>query len=173
MESYDEHLKTLHHHHRTFPWRLCISGGWMDLCWCNEIYPGPAITINVKYNPHFKDRCGLATSSRKLGIKLFNGATKLTHLAPLEAARLLWGAENMESFMNVNPSRITAKYKYIAGSQDHLGLFLPGINYLYYDGAHWPKKIVSLNDERKYGDIYRWLESVLWLVEVSTAFYIT
>lgn len=72
----------------------------------------------------------------------------------------------MPSFMNVNPSRITKKYKYIAGSQDHLGLFLPGINYLYYNGSHWPEKIISLNDNIKYNDIYKWFESVLYLVEI-------
>ena len=166
LESFDEHLDRIHEYDKTFPWRFCISGGWMDLKWCNEIYPGPAITINVKHNPHFKDRCGLATSTRKIGIKLFNGATKINHLTPIEAARLLWGAENMLSFKDVNPSIENHKYKYIAGSQDHLGLFLPGINYLYYDSSHWPKKIISLNDKQKYGDIYKWLESVLWIVEI-------
>ena len=91
LESFDEHLDILDKYNKIFPWRLCISGGWMDLQWCNEIYPGPAITVNVKYNPHFKDRCGLATSTRKDGIKLFNGAKKINHLTPIEAARLLWG----------------------------------------------------------------------------------
>ena len=76
------------------------------------------------------------------------------------------GAENMMPFKSVNPSRITKKCKYIAGSQDHLGLLLPGINYLYYNGSHWPKKIISLNDREKYNDIYKWFESVLYLVEI-------
>eukprot|EP01084_Bolivina_argentea_P297507 512560_1 len=166
LESRDEILNDIHKFDKIFPWRLCFAGGWLDLMWCNEIMQGSVITINVKHNKHFKDRAGLATSSRKIGIKLWNGARKINHLTPLEAARLLWGAENMESFMNVNPSKITAKYKYIAGSQDHCGLFLPGINNLYYNGSHWPKKIISLNDPIKYNDIYRWLESVLYLVEI-------
>ena len=166
MESFDEHLDRLDDHNLTFPWRLCISGGWMDLQWCNEIYPGPAITINVKHNPHFKDRCGLATSTRKVCIKLFNGARKIKHLTAIEAARFAWGAENMLSFKDVNPSRITREYRYIAGSQDHLGLFLPGINYLHYNASHWPKKIISLNDPIKYKDIYKYLESKLWLIEI-------
>lgn len=91
LESFDEHLNIIDKYNKIFPWRLCISGGWMDLKWCNEIYPGPAITVNVKHNPHFKDRCGLATSTRKDGIKLFNGAKKINHLTPIEAARFLWG----------------------------------------------------------------------------------
>merc|ERR1712129_506497 len=36
---------------------------------------------------------------------------------------------------------------------------------LCYDKSNWPKQIVSLND-LKYKDIYRWLESVLYLVEI-------
>jgi len=32
------------------PWRLCFAGGWMDLKWCNELYPGSAITLNIKFN---------------------------------------------------------------------------------------------------------------------------
>ena len=32
------------------PWRFCFCGGWMDLKWCNELYPGCVITINIEFN---------------------------------------------------------------------------------------------------------------------------
>ena len=66
-------------------------------------------------------------------------------------ARLLFGAENPPGS------------KYISGSQDHLGLLLPGINRLYYAGEYWPAKIDSNRD----ADTCRWLESVLHLVALA------
>lgn len=45
---------------------------------------------------------------------------------PEKLARMLFGAEN--------PPGV----KYISGSQDALGLMLPGINRLDYNGGYWP-----------------------------------
>lgn len=85
VEAFNEHL----------PWRLCFAGGWMDLQWCNEIFPGSAITINIKYNPSIcRDFCGLATSSRKVAAKVWNGRVP-RHLEATQAAQFLWGAENL------------------------------------------------------------------------------
>jgi len=147
---------------KVYPWRFCFAGGWMDLAWCNALHPGCAVTINIKYNPKIcRDYCGLATSSRKVAIKLWNGRIPV-HLEPEKAARLLWGAENFDAFA-------TRDRPYIAGSQDHCGLFFPGVNKLCYkDGKHWPFKIINLNDTKdaKQQEIFKWLESVLHIVDI-------
>ena len=124
----------------TIPWRFCFAGGWMDLKWVNEFWSGCAITINVKFNPEIcKDECGLATSSRKVAAKLWNGRMP-THLSPTSAAECLWGAENFDA-------AATEARAYYAGSQDHCGLMFSGVNKLCYAGGrHWPHRIVSLND---------------------------
>ena len=60
--------------HESIPWRFCLAGGWMDLKWCNELCHGCAITINIQFHPGVcRDFCGLATSSRKHAIQLWNG----------------------------------------------------------------------------------------------------
>jgi hypothetical protein len=66
-------------------------------------------------------------------------------------ARLLFGAENPPGS------------RYVSGSQDHLGLLLPGINRLFYAGGYWPEKIDSTRDE----GTCRWLEGVLHLVALA------
>lgn len=82
----------------TIPWRFCFAGGWMDLKWCNELYPGSVITLNFKFQGGIcKDMCGLATSSRKFWRKLWNGKVP-TYLEAPEAAKFLYGAENFKHF---------------------------------------------------------------------------
>eukprot|EP00471_Norrisiella_sphaerica_P007187 CAMPEP_0184478010 /NCGR_PEP_ID=MMETSP0113_2-20130426/131_1 /TAXON_ID=91329 /ORGANISM="Norrisiella sphaerica, Strain BC52" /LENGTH=400 /DNA_ID=CAMNT_0026855641 /DNA_START=202 /DNA_END=1404 /DNA_ORIENTATION=+ len=146
----------------SLPWRFCFAGGWMDLAWVNEHHEGCAITINIKFNPKIcRDYCGLATSSRKVAKKLWNGRIPF-YLEAEEAAKLLWGAENFDAFA-------TRNRPYVAGSQDHCGLMFPGINKLCYkDGKHWPYKIITLNDtqDSKQKAIFKFLEEVLWVVDI-------
>jgi hypothetical protein len=87
-------------YNEVYPWRFCFAGGWMDLKWCNELVPGCVVTLNIKYHPDVcKDYCGLATSSRKHGVKVWNGKIP-THFEAHEAASYLWGAENFDAFGN-------------------------------------------------------------------------
>ncbi len=148
--------------HEEIPWRLCFAGGWMDLGWCNKYASGCAITINIKFDRKIcKDFCGLATSSRKVAIKLWNGRVP-KYLDPMQAAKFLWGAENFTAFGDKTKP-------YIAGSQDHCGLMFPGVNKLCYkDGNHWPWRVVNMNDTKdpKQAKIFSWLESVISIVEI-------
>jgi galactokinase/mevalonate kinase-like predicted kinase len=49
----------------------------------------------------------------------------------------------------------------ISGSQDALGIALPGLNRVYYDGnGYWPAAIDSVHDE----DVLTWLEERLCLI---------
>jgi glycerol-3-phosphate cytidylyltransferase-like family protein len=155
--------------HMIFPWRLCFAGGWMDLKWCNELHPGCVVTINIRYHPSiWKDRCGLATSSRRAAIRLWNGVFP-RYLEAGEAAKFLYGAENFQHFGKATGEMNDwEKVSYSAGSQDHMGLMFPGITKLNYSGQHWPSSMVNLSDpsDPELAEVFAWLEAVLWVVEI-------
>jgi len=132
-----------------FPYRLCLAGGWIDQPWVSEIYPGSVVVAQIVPTMDFNDRSGLATSSRKVGIKIWGD--RYPEGDAEENAKLLFGAENP-------PGK-----KYVSGSQDHIGLLYPGINRLYYNGDYWPVKIESTTDK----DICDWLSGVLHLVPLE------
>jgi len=132
-----------------FPYRLCLAGGWIDQPWVSKIHSGSVVVAQIWPTMEFNDRSGLATSSRNVAIKLWGD--RYPDGNPQENARLLFGAENP-------PGK-----KYISGSQDHIGLMLPGINRLYYTGDYWPEKIESTTDE----DICDWLSDILHLVPLE------
>lgn len=132
-----------------FPYRLCLAGGWIDQPWVSEIYPGSVVVAQIWPTSDFNNRSGLATSSRDFAIKIWGD--RYPDGDPLENAKILFGAENPPGT------------KYIAGSQDHLGLLLPGVNRLIYNGGYWPEKIQSSVDE----DICDWLTSVIHLVPLK------
>jgi len=132
-----------------FPYRLCLAGGWIDQPWVSEVHPGSVVVAQIWPAMDFNDRSGLATSSRKVGIKLWGD--RYPGGDHEQNARLLFGAENP-------PGK-----KYISGSQDHIGLLYPGINRLYYNGDYWPEQIESTIDK----DLCDWLSDVLWLIPLE------
>jgi len=132
-----------------FPYRLCIAGGWIDQPWVSKIHPGSVVVAQIWPTMDFNDRSGLATSSRKVAIKLWGD--RYPDGDHETNARLLFGAENP-------PGRT-----YVSGSQDHIGLLYPGINRLCYRGGYWPEKIESTTDK----DICEWLSRVIHLVPVQ------
>jgi len=132
-----------------FPYRLCLAGGWIDQPWVSKVSPGSVVVAQLWPTLDFDNRSGLATSSREVGIKLWGN--RYPEGDPVENAKLLFGAENP-------PGK-----EYISGSQDHLGLLLPGINRLWYEGGYWPEKIDSITDK----DTCEWLSEVLWMVKLN------
>ncbi len=62
--------------------------------------------------------------------------------------RILFGVENPPGT------------KYVAGSQDSIGLTYPGINRLDYDNSFWPNQIESCLDE----SVFDWLEQSLAII---------
>eukprot|EP00750_Incisomonas_marina_P015527 INCI18353.1.p1 GENE.INCI18353.1~~INCI18353.1.p1 ORF type:complete len:382 (+),score=48.58 INCI18353.1:124-1269(+) len=136
-----------------FPWRLCLAGGWLDQPWVSSVFPGSVVVVNIRPHPMFKVRSGLATSTRQAGIKLWGrGAKPPKDTPPLLLARMLFGAEN--------PPGV----QYISGSQDALGLMLPGVNRLNYEGGFWPTKVTTMRTSAP----AKWLEKVLWLVPLDS-----
>jgi cytidyltransferase-like protein len=132
-----------------FPYRLCLAGGWIDQPWVSEIYPGSVVVAQIYPSMDFNNRSGLATSSREFGIKIWGD--RYPDGDPLENAKILFGAENPPGT------------KYVAGSQDHIGLLMPGVNRLYYNGGYWPENIQSSVNK----DICDWLSDVIHLVPLN------
>ncbi len=132
-----------------FPYRLCLAGGWIDQPWASKINPGSVVVAQIWPTIDFRDRSGLATSSRKVAIKLWGD--RYPEGDHETNARLLFGAENP-------PGR-----PYVSGSQDQIGLLYPGINRLYYRGGFWPEKIESSTDM----EICDWLGNIIHLVPIQ------
>ena len=130
------------------PYRICLAGGWIDQPFVSKYHPGSVVVVNIEPTLQFNLRSGMATSSRMVWERLQK--YDLFPDDPIELARLLFGYENPPGTL------------YVSGSQDHLGLTLPGVNCLYYDGKYWPERI----DSTCAADICDWLEQSLCLVEL-------
>lgn len=132
-----------------FPYRIALAGGWIDQPWVSRICAGSMVVVSIHPTIPFNDRSGMATSSRRIARELWGG--RLPEGDPIRMARLLFGAEN--------PPGVP----YVSGSQDHIGLLVPGISRLSYAGDYWPREIVSTRDE----ETCRWLEDVLQVVPMK------
>ncbi|MDR2621010.1 MAG: adenylyltransferase/cytidyltransferase family protein [Dysgonamonadaceae bacterium] len=128
------------------PYRIDLAGGWLDQPNVSSLYPGPVLTISIEPDYDFNDRSGMSTSSRKKAIELWQVDIPVGDKEKL--AKTLFCFEN--------PPGV----KYISGSQDSLGIVMPGLNRLQYTGDYWPSEIETIPDN----DILSWLEKRLWLV---------
>lgn len=131
------------------PYRLDLAGGWLDQPSVSKFGPGPVLTISLEPTMEFNERSGLATSSRKRAIELWQ--TDLPGGDREKLAKLLFSYEN--------PPGTTE----FSGSQDSIGLVFPGLNRLEYRGGFWPEKITSVHDPK----ILHWLEQSLHLVTLG------
>ncbi len=132
-----------------FPYRVALAGGWIDQPWVSKICPGAMVVASIHPTVEFQDRSGMATSSRKVALELWGG--RIPEGDPVRMAKLLFGAENPPGAA------------YVSGSQDHIGLLVPGISRLYYAGKYWPDEIESSRDP----ETCRWLERVLQLIPLK------
>lgn len=128
------------------PYRIDLAGGWLDQVYVNELHPGSVLTICVEPDYEFNDRSGMSTSSRKKAIELWQ--TDIPHGDKEKIAKILFCFEN--------PPGTT----YVSGSQDALGITMPGLNRFYYDNGYWPTQIDSVLDV----DILSWIEERIWLI---------
>ena len=115
------------------PYRVELCGGWLDQPDVNALAAGPVIVMSIEPTIEFNDRSGLATSSRKKAIELWQAQIPPGNRE--ELAKLLFCVENPPG---------TA---HISGSQDQLGILLPGVNKLNYDNGSWPVSIESITDD--------------------------
>jgi len=131
------------------PYRLDLAGGWLDQPSVSKFGAGPVLTISLEPTLEFNERSGLATSSRKRAIELWQ--TDLPAGDREKLAKLLFSYEN--------PPGTTE----FSGSQDPIGIVFPGLNRLDYRGGFWPEKITTVNDPK----ILRWLEQHLHFVTLG------
>lgn len=128
------------------PYRIDLAGGWLDQPYVSRYYPGPVLTICIEPDYEFNDRSGMSTSSRKKAIELWQ--TDIPAGDKEKLAKTLFCYENPPGT------------PYVSGSQDALGIVMPGLNKYEYNGDYWPESIESNLDS----DILEWLEKYIWLV---------
>jgi len=110
------------------------------------------VVVSLEPGVWFMDRSGMASSTRRVATRIWNGA--LPARPPAELVRELYWAENDG---REEPS----------GSQDMIGLIYPGVSRLDYDidvdGGLFPAHIESICDRK----IARWIEEVVHLVPIN------
>ena len=131
------------------PYRLDLAGGWLDQPFVSKHGAGPVLTICLEPTLEFNERSGMASSTRRRAIELWQ--TDLPADDPHKLARMLFSYENPPGTVQ------------FSGSQDSIGIVFPGLNRLDYRGAFWPMKITSVDDE----DVLAWLEQHLRLVPLG------
>jgi len=131
------------------PYRLDLAGGWLDQPFVSQLVSGAVLTISLEPIIEFNERSGMASSSRRRAIELWQ--TDLPDGDWEKQAKILFAFENPPGT------------KIFAGSQDAIGIVYPGLNRLDYTGDYWPKKITSQQDD----EMLQWLEAHLHLVPLG------
>ncbi len=128
------------------PYRLDLAGGWLDQPYVSKHASGSVITICIEPDYEFNDRSGMSTSSRKKAIELWQ--TDIPDGDKEKYAKTLFCFENPPGT------------EYVSGSQDSLGITMPGLNKFYYEGGYWPTEIKSELDS----ELLDWIEERLWMI---------
>jgi len=128
------------------PYRIDLAGGWLDQPYVSKYASGSVLTICIEPDYEFNDRSGMSTSSRKKAIELWQ-----TDIPDGDKEKL---AKTLFCFENPPGS------KYISGSQDSLGITMPGLNKFKYEGGYWPTEINSVNDS----ELLDWIEERIWMI---------
>lgn len=131
------------------PYRLDLAGGWLDQPFVSRLAAGPVLTISLEPTVTFHERSGMASSTRRKAIQLWQ--TNLPGGSLEHTAKTLFAFEN--------PPGTTE----FSGSQDAIGIVFPGLNRLDYRGKFWPEKISSVTDEATLA----WLEQHLQLLPLG------
>jgi cytidyltransferase-like protein len=131
------------------PYRIDLAGGWLDQPFVSQHYPGPVLTISIEPTITFNERSGMATSTRNHALDLWG--PKLPPGDPEKLAYIL--------FCYDNPPGTKA----VSGSQDAIGIVIPGLNRATYEGRYWPSKIDHVGDELT----LQFVEQALYLVPLN------
>ncbi|MBW6502197.1 MAG: adenylyltransferase/cytidyltransferase family protein [Bacteroidales bacterium] len=132
---------------KPMPYRIDIAGTWIDQPYVSKYHPGAAITASIEPTIEFNERSGMATSTRKKAIELWNDHLPLEK--PGKLAKTLFRYDN-------DPGT-----KEVSGSQDSIGITMPGINKFHYEkGEYWPSKFETISDIAT----IRWLEERLFML---------
>ena len=129
------------------PYRIDLAGTWIDQPYVSKFCPGWAITASIEPTIDFNERSGMATSTRKKAIELWNNNLPMEN--PEKLAKILFRYDNDPGTQDVS------------GSQDSIGITMPGINRFFYDKEkYWPSRFETINDL----STTKWLEDRLYMV---------
>ena len=131
------------------PYRIDLAGGWLDQPFVGKFSPGSVITISIEPTVEFNERSGMASSTRLKAIDLWQ--TDIPSGNREKLAKVLFSYENPPGT------------KVISGSQDSIGIVMPGLNKSEYNANYWPENIISVHDEK----ILSWLEKHLYLLTLG------
>jgi hypothetical protein len=136
------------------PYRIALAGGWIDQPFVSRLNPQPPgsmVVVSIVPQFRFMERCGMASSTRQVAMRLWGN--DLPARDPAELVRELYAVENDGK---TDPS----------GSQDMIGLVYPGISRLDYD-IDFAEGIFPLHIESNTNpSITGWLEKVLHVIPV-------
>jgi cytidyltransferase-like protein len=127
------------------PYRLDLAGGWLDQPFVSSLHGGSVIVVSLGSASGYAERSGMGTSTRATVERIYGDQIPQGDLE--DVARIVFCCENP-------PWR-----QVTAGSQDALGIVLPGLNRLTYEGGYWPTRIDSCHDP----ETIAWLQSKLYL----------
>lgn len=133
----------------TIPYRIDLAGGWLDQPYVSKHHAGSVVTISIEPTIEFNERSGMATSTRRKAIELWN--SDLPSGDPRKLAKILFSYENPPG---------TNEF---SGSQDALGIIMPGLNKYYYENDYWPSQISTESSE----EILSWIEKHLYLINLG------
>ncbi len=133
----------------TIPYRIDIAGGWLDQPFVGKYSHGSVLTVSIEPTIEFNEKSGMASSTRRKAIELWQ--TDIPSGNKEKLASMLFSFENPPGT------------KVVSGSQDAIGIVMPGLNKLEYSGNYWPIKILSVHDEK----ILNWLENHLYLITLG------
>jgi len=131
------------------PYRLDLAGGWLDQPYVSKFGAGAVLTICLEPLIEFNERSGMASSSRRRAIELWQ--TDLPEGDREKHARMLFAFENPPGT------------KVFSGSQDSIGIVYPALNRLDYRGQFWPEKITTVSDDK----FLAWIEQHLYLIPLG------
>ena len=149
-----------------FPFRIDLSGGWLDQPWVSQHFPGPVITIGLEPTQDFNERSGMASSTRRKmkdlwGVRLpeegDNGTTSGGGSGGGGSGEYEKLAKILFCYDNPPGTKV------VSGSQDSIGLVFPGLAFSYYEGGYWPTRIIHRLDE----PLLKFVESSLNLISLG------
>lgn len=131
------------------PYRIDLAGGWLDQPFVSQLYPGPVLTISIEPTIAFNERSGMATSTRNVALDLWG--PRLPAGDPEKLAYVLFCVDNPPGKQPVS------------GSQDAIGIAMPGLNKANYNGNYWPETIDRVGDELT----LQFIEQSLYLIPLG------
>jgi galactokinase/mevalonate kinase-like predicted kinase len=131
------------------PYRIDLAGGWLDQPFVSRFHPGAVITLSIEPTVEFNERSGMATSTRRTALELWETQLPVDHLE--RTAKILFCCDNPPGTRE------------ISGSQDAIGIVYPGLAKAHYDGGYWPVSI----EHHTHEETLRFVESSLYLAPLE------